>query len=158
MDVWMIEKGSSLILCFYLHHTKRTQKKRVTTCPMIDCSLQPYVNLVSGWVIFESNQGISWTPWYFKHLVQQDSISFSTFCQKRCGIKTITLCITNSLILESYFQVSNTNSDYRQGHFLTLSSSNVCRKAGTGLFPLLTLLILMLVALLEIRPCNYRRG
>lgn len=125
-------KGSSLICCFYLHHTKHT-KKRVTTCPMIDCSLQRCVNLVSGWVIFESNQGMSWTPWYFKHLVQQDSISFITFCQKRCGIKTITLCITNWLILESYFQVSNTNSDYRQGHFLSLSSSNVCRTAGSGL-------------------------
>ena len=74
-------KGSSLIWCFYLHHTKH-KKKRGTTCPMIDCSLQRCVNLVSGWVIFESNQGISWTPWYFKHLVQQDSISFITFCQK----------------------------------------------------------------------------
>ena len=51
-------KGSILFCCFYPHCTKH-KEKRVITCPMIDCSLQPCVNLVSGWVIFESNQGIS---------------------------------------------------------------------------------------------------
>lgn len=78
----------SLLLATF---TTLNTKKVGTTCPMIDCSLQL---CLSWWVIFESNQGISWPPWYFKHLAQQDSVSFITFCHKRCGIKTISPCIT----------------------------------------------------------------